>query len=284
MQPSAQLDSIEIARFGDEDPINAKRFTLSYAQASEEPLHDGDVITIKGLGQYRTPHVVAIDGEIQFPGRYPIEIGQTRLRDILQRAGGILPTGSLEEAIVLRRTGVGSWENDPEYVMLDRMHIGDDKRVTDDQYNYFMAKTRQLGRSVMVVNFKDLLVKNDESQNIIMRENDSIFIPRARGFVSVIGSVNIPGNVNYVDGSTYDDYIARAGGYTSSADKSSVRVINSKTSSYIDPRNGHYEIGPGDTIVIPPERPSFWQNFQIVTAVSAQVLTIIAGIFLLRKG
>ena len=81
-----------------------------------------------------------------------------------------------------------------------------------------------------------------------------------------------------------NDYINHAGGYTSSADVSAVRVINSRTSTYIDPRSdSHYIIGNGDTIVIPPERPTFWQNFQLVTAVTAQVLTIIAGIFLLTR-
>ena len=111
-----------------------------------------------------------------------------------------------------------------------------------------------------------------------------IWIPRERGFVSVIGSVNNPGNINYIEGASYNDYINHAGGYTSSADVSAVRVINSRTSTYIDPRSdSHYIIGNGDTIVIPPERPTFWQNFQLVTAVTAQVLTIIAGVFLLTR-
>lgn len=282
--PSARFDSIEVARFPADDPMTARRMYIDFSKGNDFPLQEGDVVSIRGLGQYHTPRVVAIDGEIAYPGRYSIELGQTRLKDILQRAGGILQTGSLEEAVVLRRAGIGSYESDPELIMLEKTHFTEDKRVTDDQYNYYMARSRQLGRSVMVVNFKDLMLKGDESQNILLRDRDSIWIPRARGYVSVLGSVSNPGNVSYVEGRSFDEYITAAGGYTSSADKGEGRITNSKTGTYIDPHSDtHYQIGPGDTIVIPPERPSFWQNFQLITAVTAQIITIIAGILLLKK-
>jgi polysaccharide biosynthesis/export protein len=139
-----------------------------------------------------------------------------------------------------------------------------------------------MGRTTMVVDFKKLLRNNDESQNILLRDEDSIWVPRARGYVNVTGSVNNQGNVGYVEGYTFEDYIKRAGGYTGSADRDAVRVINSRTSSYIDPADDRsYQIGPGDTIVVPNERPQFWKNFGLVTAVVAQVLTIVAGVLLL---
>ncbi|MBS1904610.1 MAG: SLBB domain-containing protein [Bacteroidetes bacterium] len=282
--PSARFDSIELSRFVDGASNVAQLSYIDFSKGNDILLQEGDVISIRGAGQYHEPRVVSIAGEVEYPGRYSITLGQTRLRDILTRAGGILSSGSLDEAVVLRRAGVGSWESDPELIMLERTHVTDDKRVTDDQYNYYMARSRQLGRSVMVVNFHDLILKGDESQNIILRDRDSIWVPRARGFVSVLGSVVNPGNVMYIEGHTVDDYIRAAGGYTSSADKGGVRVTNSRTGTYIDPHSdSQYQIGSGDTIVIPPERPTFWQNFQLVTAVTAQIITIIAGILLLKK-
>jgi protein involved in polysaccharide export with SLBB domain len=282
--PSAQFDSIEIARYSTEDSHTARRFYINATGGADEPLQEGDVVMIRGSAQYHKPRVVAIDGEVAYPGKYAIEVGQTHLTDVLNRAGGILPDGSLEEAVVLRRSGVGSWENDPEFLTFDKMRTLDDKRMTDDQYNYYTARIRQFGRAVMVVNFKSLVEKGDQSQNILLRDEDSIWVPRARGFVAVLGNVNSPGNINFIENASYDEYIDHAGGYTSSADKSMVRVINAKTQAYINPRSdSHYQIGPGDTIVIPPERPNFWQNFQLVTAVTAQVITIIAGILLLKK-
>jgi protein involved in polysaccharide export with SLBB domain len=136
----------------------------------------------------------------------------------------------------------------------------------------------------MVVNFKSLVEHNDSTQNIYLRDDDSVWVPRARGYVSVIGSVNNQGNVTYIPAMTYRYYINKAGGYTSSADKGAVRVINSRTSTYIDPRSDDdYQIGPGDTIVIPSEKPSFWESFGKVTLLMAQIVTIIAGVVILFK-
>ena len=234
---------------------------VNFASGEDPEIREGDVIFIRGISQYLQPRVVSVGGEVLYPGKYSIEVGQTKLTDVLNRAGGILPSGSLNEAVVLRRAGVGSWETDPEYIMVDKLRSSDEKRLTDDQYNYFIARTRQLGRSVMVVNFRSLIEKGDLSQDILMRDEDSVWVPRAGGFVSVIGSVNNQGNVGYIEGLTYKDYINRAGGYTSNADKSAVRVINSRTSSYINPRSDdNYKIGAGDTIVIPAEHNRFLER------------------------
>jgi protein involved in polysaccharide export with SLBB domain len=136
----------------------------------------------------------------------------------------------------------------------------------------------------MVVDFKKLLYDNDMTQNIIMRDDDSVWIPRDRGFVSVIGSVNNQGNVSFIEGMNYRYYIEKAGGFTAKADKSATRVINSRTSTYIDPRSdSHYEIGPGDTIVVPAEKNTFWKDLQDITALTAQIVTIIAGVALLKR-
>jgi protein involved in polysaccharide export with SLBB domain len=284
LKSAAKTDSIEIARFSGDDPFHAHRMYVNFAAGEDPEIKEGDVIFIRGISQYHLPRMVSIGGEVQYPGKYSIEAGETKLSDVLHRAGDILPTGSLDEAVVLRRAGIGSWETDPEFIMIERLKGFDEKRLSDDQFNYYMARSRQLGRSVMVVNFRALLEKGDASQDIFMRDEDSVWVPRARGFVSVIGSVNSQGNVGYIEGANYKDYIERAGGYTSIADKSGVRVINSKSSTYINPRSdGDYKIGPGDTIVIPAEQHDFWKNFEIVTALTAQIITIIAGIILLKK-
>ncbi len=284
LKQGARTDSIEIARFTPEDALHAHRMYVNFVGGEDPEIKEGDVIFIRGASQYHLPRVVSIGGEVLYPGNYSIEVGQTKLSDLLLRCGGILPTGSVDEAVVLRRAGVGSWETDPEYIMIERLKGFDEKRLSDDQFNYYMARTRQLGRSVMIVNFRNLLEKGDASQDIMMRDDDSVWIPRARGFVSVIGSVNSQGNIAFIEGARYKDYIERAGGFTSSADKSAVRVINSKTSTYINPRSDdNYKIGSGDTIVVPAEHSTFWADFERVTTITAQVITIIAGIIVLKK-
>lgn len=281
LRPDALLDSIEISRFLPDDPTRAIR---QYVSLTDDPeLYEGDAVLIRARSQYHVPKLVSISGEVRHPGKYAIEPGVTRLTDVLSRAGGILPNGSLDDAVVLRRAGV-TWESDPEYIMLDRL-VGDKENpLSEDQYNYYIARTRQLGRSVMIVNFRSLLQQGDAVQDILLRDEDSISVPRSRGFVSVLGNVTNPGNVMYDEHASWTDYVRFAGGYTSSADEGEVRIINSRTSTYIDPSNDNtYKIGPGDTIVVPSEKKEFWKNFESVTAITAQVLTIVAGILLLTR-
>jgi protein involved in polysaccharide export with SLBB domain len=284
LKPGALLDSIEIARFSPEDPFHAHRMYVNLTRGEDPDIKEGDVIAVHGTGQYHLPRMVSVGGEVQYPGKYSIELNKTKLSEVLRRAGGILSSGSIDEAVVLRRAGVGSWESDPEYIMIGQLKGFDEKRLTDDQFNYYMARSRQLGRNIMIVNFRALLERGDTSQDIQMRDDDSVWIPRARGFVSVNGNVNSQGNISYIEGATYIDYIERAGGYTSIADKGAVRIINSKTSTYINPHSdGDYKIGPGDTIIIPAEKHDFWKNFETFTTLTAQIITIIAGIILLRR-
>lgn len=281
LQPAALTDSVEIARFSTADPSRAQRFYVDYASAKNTPIHEGDVIFIRSIPEYHIPRVVTIAGEVRYPGKYSIELGQTKLSDVLARAGGILSTGSIDEAAVIRRVGVGTWESEPELIRLQQLGTVNSERMTEDEYNYLVARTRQLSKQVMVVDFKRLL-NGDARQDILLRDEDSISVPRARGYVSVTGAVNNQGNVTFRDGAKYEDYILRAGGYSASADRSAVRIINSKTSSYIDPtEEDDYVIGAGDVIVIPNERSSFWENFETVSAVTAQVITIVAGVLLL---
>lgn len=283
LKPGALLDSVEIARFSPEDPMHAQRTYHNFLSGGDVELMDGDVISIQGNSQYHVPRVVSVGGEVRYPGKYSIELDQTKLSDVLARAGGILPSGSLDEACVLRRAGVGSWESDPEFIMIERMKGFDEKRISNDQYNYYMARMRQLGRQIMTVNFRALVEGKDFSQDIKLRDEDSIWIPRARGYVSVIGSVNNQGNVRFIEGGSYRDYIDKAGGFNSNADRGAVRVINSRSSSYINPRSGDYQIEAGDTIIVPEEHSEFWKNFELATAITSQVLTILAGIFLLSR-
>ncbi len=278
--PAADRDSIEIARFPDSDPVHAEWLWEDYARGDNPALHEGDQIFVRAFSQYHVPRLVGIGGEVPFPGQYPIAPGTTRLKDIIDRAGGVLPTASLDEALLIRRTGIGSILSDAEFRRLQSMAQLRKDGLTDEQYDYYSAR---IYPSVMVVNFKALMA-GDESQNLILREEDSISIPRAMGYVTVSGAVNMQGNVEYIERGSWRDYIAKAGGFSSTADRGAVRVVDSKTGSFIDPASETtYIIAPGDMIIVPQEEPHFWKDVGAITALTAQFITIFVGIIVVLK-
>ena len=281
--PGSDRDSIEIARFTPGDPVHAEWLWYDLEAGQDPLIQDGDQIFVHAFSQYHVPRLVAIDGEVPYPGEYPIDPGKTRLKDILEEAGGTLPNASLTGAILIRRSGVlNVWENDPEFIRLKNLQPFLKEGLSEEEYSYLTARLDQY-RAIMVVDFRRLMA-GDTSQNLVLREQDSIYIPRALGYVSVSGSVNNQGDVEYIPGGTWRDYIDHAGGFSYNADQGALRVVDPKTGSYIDPRsNSDYVIVPGDMIIVPRAEPHFWKDVASLTAVSAQVLTIITGLFLLWK-
>jgi protein involved in polysaccharide export with SLBB domain len=278
--PAADRDSIEISRFPENDPVNTIWLWANYAHGENPILHDGDQIFVRAFSQYHIPRLVGIGGEVPFPGQYPIVPGTTRIKDILDRAGGLLPNASLDQALLIRRSGVSSVLSDAEFRRIETMSQLRKEGLSDEQYDYYSAR---IYPSVMVVDFKALMA-GDQSQNLILREEDSISIPRMMGYVTVSGSVNKQGNVEYIEGGSWKDYIAKAGGFSSTADRSAIRVVDTKTGSFIDPRSeSNYAIAPGDMIIVPEEEPHFWKDFIAVTTLAASVLTIIVGVVVIAK-
>lgn len=237
---------------------------------------------MRAYSQFHVPRIVSIGGQVPFPGDYPIQPGTTRLKDILEGAGGILPNASLDQARLIRRAGVNNFSNDLELQRIQTLSALRKEGLTDEQYNYYASHFLMFS---MVVDFKALL-NGDQSQNILMREQDSIYIPRAMGFVTVSGSVIRQGNVEFIQGGTWQDYINKAGGFASDADRSAIRVVNPQTGSYTDPRSeSNYGIESGDMIIVPREEPHFWKDVAAGALITAQIITILAGvIFLVKNG
>ena len=219
--PASSQDSIEIARFPDNDPVHAQWLWFNYAHGENPQLHEGDQIFVHAFSQYHVPRLVTIEGLVPFPGQYPLEPGTTRLKDIIDRAGGLLPNASLSEARLIRRTGIGNYYNDLEFQRLQAISQLRKEGLSDEQYDYYASHYLQFA---MVVDFKALMA-GDQSQNLLLREQDSIYIPRALGYVTVSGSVGHQGNVEYIEGGTWQDYIAKAGGFTADADRSAIRIV-----------------------------------------------------------
>ena len=69
----------------------------------------------------------------------------------------------------------------------------------------------------LIIDMEQLVDNEDEDQDVILNNNDEIFIPRAPNTVLVQGEVNNPGLYKYIPGDNVKDYIDKAGGETDSS-------------------------------------------------------------------
>ena len=274
LSSKARKDSIEIIRFDE-----SGKFQYSLYYSYDQLLNNGislmpqDHVTVRELSEFMIDRYVELRGYIKYPGWYKIIKDKTTLSEIIQEAGGFLEEAALPEAAILRNTGISV--SDPEY---ERLKLIPRAEMTDDEYDYLKAKSRQrIGK--VVVDFVDLFVNKNNEENIILVDGDIINIPRIKNYIIMLGQVINPGNIIYNDKYTYQDYINLAGGYGWRAIESEVRIIKANTGEWIYAEDVE-KIEPGDAIWVPedPPGPKFWDVFTTSLNILGQVAAVVAAV------
>lgn len=269
----ARKDSIEIIRFTDDGKAQYSLF-YSYYQIQKEniKLQNRDIIIVREIPDYYDVQYVQLNGEVKYPGVYKIKKDETTLSQIINEAGGFKEKASLKDAILYRTKADSTY--DPE---LERLRLIPRADMTDDEYDYLKARSRQK-RGRVVVDFEKLFVQNDYSEDVILKVGDIISIPEKKEYISIIGQVVNPGNITYKAGLTIEDYISIAGGFSWRAKEKDVRVIRANTGEWVEAVDVA-ELKPGDTIWVPedPPGPKFWDVFTTSLQVLGQVAAIIAA-------
>jgi len=197
---------------------------LPFPPAGASPdfiLEPFDQVLILRQPDFEMPQSVSIAGEVSIPGRYTLLSKFDRVTELVERAGGVLPTGYPEGARLIR-------EQD------------------------------ELGRIDM--DLVDALDDPEGRNNLILQPGDSLFIPRYSPTVQVRGAVNSPVTVLYQEGQALQYYIANAGGFRTDADagRLSVRYANgtARTRDKFLFWSSWPEPGPGSEIVVPAKDPA----------------------------
>ncbi|MGQ9804567.1 MAG: SLBB domain-containing protein [Chlorobiales bacterium] len=269
---SAILDSVDVIRYFP-DQLHTYTFSVNvrgFPVSSNVPLQDGDRIQVRRIPLWRPDETVLVQGRVKVPGYYRIEKGKTRLRDIIERAGGFLELASLEEATLIRPKAIRKEIDLKTIKQID---------LDDPEYQYAIARQREDPKGKITVDFKKLFLQNDDSQNIILEEGDIIDIPLFRNYVNVIGRVVRPGNINYAKGEGVEYYIQKAGGFTERAIKNDIKILKPNSGDLLD-IDDIEEIEPSDVILI-QEKPKSqfwtrsWEIFRDSIVVAGSIATTI---------
>jgi protein involved in polysaccharide export with SLBB domain len=264
--------------------------------AADVLLQPFDVLTVKQVPDWSDAEFVTLEGEIRFPGTYPIRKGET-LRSVLERAGGILPDAFIEGAVFTRES-----LRQREREQLDRMaerlqsdlavlalrNAQSNEKGSDSDQTLLVGrglladlqKAQPVGRLVL-----NLSTDGPEGAAAVeLRDGDRLMIPRQSQSVTVLGEVQSPTSLLWREGLDRDDYIGLSGGLTAKADASRVYVVRAD-GSVVMVQNRYFggagrEIRPGDTIVAPldAERmralPMWTSVTQIIYNLAVAVLAI----------
>ena len=243
-------------------------------------LRPNDAVFIRARSLWQSTHSVVISGEVAFQGRYRIDPGVTRIKDVVAAAGGLTDEASLIGARVIR-TKVRA-ERDPQLEQLKRQsEVGGLIYMNIEDRAYLKTKTRE-EKGRIAVDFERLFVDGDEGQNILLASGDVIFFPMQRHTISVSGQVQRAGLIDYETGRNVRYYIAKAGGYLYDADKRNARLIRART-GVREKLKGNLLVEVGDEIWVPQkERISYWAFTQETIRTAASVLALVLAVQAVR--
>jgi protein involved in polysaccharide export with SLBB domain len=270
---TAKTDTIEVVSYTtDGKSQTSNYFSMNEIEQNSILLKNGDHIIVRQIPDYLIEHSVLVEGFVTYPGWYKIVKDKTTLKDIIGEAGGFLNEASLTEATVTRKMQVD--EKDPEY---ERLRLISRADMTENEYDYFKAKSRQTSGRV-IVDFVDLFVNSNQDENIILIRGDIIKIPEKKNYVIMLGQLIMPGKVIYDSTLSVNDYINLAGGFGWRAIEDEVRVIKANTGEWLDAKD-ILKLDPGDTIWVPedPPGPKFWEVFMDGLTIVAQLAAVAAA-------
>ncbi|MCD6505960.1 SLBB domain-containing protein [Candidatus Poribacteria bacterium] len=147
------------------------------------------------------------------------------------------------------------------------------------------------GRSESVsVNVREFLEKGDPSLLPALESGDLVLVPTSKEEITILGGVNNPGTYPIIGQITILEAIGMAGGLSEKSDPRAVKIGRKKGGNYVWSNvdvtpwiNGRSSSGnppptviPGDLIIVPVRRFSFWSAAGTLRAVIAFVVDLIA--------
>ena len=262
--------------------FNLGRAILQNDEASNIALAPGDVVTVYSQKDVRVPvarqtRLVSIEGEINAPGIYQLQPGET-LRGLIQRAGGFTSQAyvyglefSREETRTRQRENLSAAISRLENLSAiqtarDAANRRDDTSTQTAAAVSNAATQAQLARlSRLQPNGRIALELTPESQtpdalpDLPLEHGDRIVVPPRPGFVTVAGAVVNNNAFIWKPGRTAGDYL-RLAGADEAADTSNMFILRADgTVNHATDRRGFFgrnnlesqPIQPGDALIVP---------------------------------
>ena len=209
--------------------------------APDVRLEPFDQVMILKQPEFELQRTVDIIGEVVYPGPYALTSKEDRLSDLVQRAGGLLPTAYADGARFIR--------------VLERAGRVD-------------------------LNLPAAVAEPGSATDIVLQPGDSLFVPEYNPTVRVEGAVNSPTSVLYREGADLGYYIGNAGGYARNADKGRTSVRYANGSARVRSKflffSSSPSPGPGSVVSVPLVRAEDRTDVRGLIADITQILTAAA--------
>ncbi len=278
-------------------------------EAANMPLKPYDLLLIKITPEWKEPGSITVEGEVRYPGTYPIHHGET-LSSILHRVGGFTDLAFVDGAVFTREelkkrekeqldTLANRLQGDLAALSLGAVKAGavassasssaaaTQGLVVGQQLLSQLRDTPPVGR--LVIDLRQVVKGKPNGPNdVLVRDGDKLLIPKKTQEVTVLGEVQGPTSHIYQRYLSRDDYIEQSGGITEKADRKRIYVVRANGSVISSGRRGWFrksqdtEIRPGDTVVVPLDTEKL-PALPLWTAVTTILYNLAVGLLAVRS-
>jgi protein involved in polysaccharide export with SLBB domain len=263
------LTRVEVSRYTADSAkgvSNTSRGLIDIAKAGADKVSvgPGDVVRFNPVATDRDTGPVLLVGEFIRPGLYEIRRGE-RLSEVMARAGGLTeqayPYGAVFTRQRVRTAQQAGLQraarelNSALAVAAVQRNVNPTSVLALQQFARQLGTVEALGRVVMEADPTVLQVRPE--LDAVLEPGDKIYMPKRPNFVTVIGDVLNPGAMQFIAGTTADEYIRQAGSFQRSADED--RVFAVYPNGIAEPlavsvwNFNPAQIPPGSTIVVPKD-------------------------------
>ena len=221
-------------------PVNGKKgdtlFTL-------EPF---DEVYVRFSPGYQEQQVVKVNGEITFSGDYVLAEKNSRLSDIIAKAGGITPDAYVKGASLKRQL------TEDEMRRLETLlQLSSNKQSRDS----VALSLENIKNYSVGIDLEKALANPGSAHDVVLRDGDELYIPQLQSTVKINGAVTYPNSVTYTKGMSVGNCLSQAGGYNDIARKYPIVIyMNGKVATtkkcFIFFKR-YPKVEPGCEIVVP---------------------------------
>ena len=161
---------------------------------------------------YQEQQVVKVNGEITFSGDYVLAEKNSRLSDIIAKAGGITPDAYVKGASLKRQL------TEDEMRRLETLLQLSSNKQSRDSVALSLENIKTSDYSVGI-DLEKALANPGSAHDVVLRDGDALYIPQLQSTVKINGAVTYPNSVTYTKGMSVGDCLSQAGGYNDIARK-----------------------------------------------------------------
>lgn len=247
-------------------------------------LYPFDQVIVRRSPNYAAQTFARVEGEVIMPGEYPIDRKDLRISDLIKQAGGLSPY-AYKEGATLQRPVKESAEQ-----LAQRQKAIDE--LADVSRNTVVKKTELVAGTPepIGINLGKALANPGSAEDMIVEEGDVLLVPKYLETVRVQGEVLLPTNAKFRPGSTFQDYIAQAGGFTEKSRRRGAYIVYANGSADRTRRfmffNIYPRVEPGATITVPLRTSTPLTPQQVLNSaigITGSLLTLITTVLVLTR-